>query len=1168
MRSKLSLLLFFALNSIWSQSTFTFTYTTSGTFKVPAGVTSLNVECWGAGGAGGGVSSGLSLFGGGGGGGGGYNNVATFGVTPAAVLSYKVGAGGTGAGGVDGTNGEATNFSTVIANGGAGGSKGNPSLGSGGLGGVASAGTSFSGGNGGNSVILSGTLTSGAGGGGAGTTANGGNANNATAGAGGTTGGGPGAGGVLLLSDGLNGTAPGGGGSGASSLIQLGGPGRKGGNGGSGQIKVTYSCPTYSFNAISASDVCTASGTTSLVRLSSPTSLPVGDYVVTYNRSSPSANTLTANATVTVAGTLEFAATGLNTTGSSTITVTNLKSESCSNNFSTGNAVTITVSSVSIGGSINTPAPICSGNTSGLLTLSGNTGSVVKWQYAVSPFTTWIDILGATTNTYTSGLLTQTTQFRAVVKNGFCDAVNSSSTTVTVNPIPIIVSSGILADICYEAATQRTASLAYSNANNNPISYSISWNTAANSAGLANQVNTPFSFLPGGGNLNTIIIPAGVPANTYSGIMTIYNANCSATLPIQLTILPKPSAPALGSVTQPICALPTGSLTLSGLPASVTWLIRQTGTVSTTYTNTGTTYTVSNLAPGNYAFSVEFAGSCTSASTTNVVINGLVTNTYTGVWSNGIPNSNQNLVFASNYTSAGGGSGNMSGCSCIVNSGVNVTISQDDTLTITNAVINNGGLLTFENNASLLQTTNAVNSGNIIYKRISTPMKNFDFTYWSSPVTGQILYNLSPNTLWDKYFSYTGNMWKQEVASTTIMIPGKGYIIRTPKAGLWGNGENVLFPYSQPVQFTGVPNNGNITAEPVVAGNFYLIGNPYPSALDADKFLFANPNPNNSAILDGTIYFWTHSTAIQQNGSIYTYNISDYASYNGVGGAGTLPAYLGGVVPSGKIAAGQSFFALAKAPGSIQFNNAMRVGSNNNQFFKPSKTSKTSLFERHRVWLNMINNDGAFKQILIGYVEGATNGLDSDFDGVSLDANPYIDFYSVNSGTNLVIQGRALPFLNTDEVPLGYRTTITGNFTISIDEADGLLTDQDIFIQDKLNSLIHNLKAGNYTFATTAGTFNDRFVIKYINSALAVNDYDDLNDSVLVLRKNETISIHSNSENITQVFIYDLSGKQLYEKQNIIDKQFVTDKFSLSEQVLLVKILLEDGSVTTKKIIF
>jgi len=47
-----------------------------------------------------------------------------------------------------------------------------------------------------------------------------------------------------------------------------------------------------------------------------------------------------------------------------------------------------------------------------------------------------------------------------------------------------------------------------------------------------------------------------------------------------------------------------------------------------------------------------------------------------------------------------------------------------------------------------------------------------------------------------------------------------------------------------------------------------------------------------------------------------------------------------------------------------------------------------------------------------------------------------------------------------------------------------------------------------------------------------------------------------------------LSGKQLYEKQNIIDKQFVTDKFSLSEQVLLVKILLEDGSVTTKKIIF
>src|SRR5690606_32287903 len=101
--------------------------------------------------------------------------------------------------------------------------------------------------------------------------------------------------------------------------------------------------------------------------------------------------------------------------------------------------------------------------------------------------------------------------------------------------------------------------------------------------------------------------------------------------------------------------------------------------------------------------------------------------------------------------------------------------------------------------------------------RTSSPMKNFDYTYWSSPVLGQTLFNVSPNTLSDKYFSYAINSWQQE-NSSTVMTPGKGYIIRTPKGGLWGNGENVIFPYSQKVQFIGVPNNGSISGESVSTG--------------------------------------------------------------------------------------------------------------------------------------------------------------------------------------------------------------------------------------------------------------------------------------------------------------------------------------------------------------
>ena len=80
--------------------------------------------------------------------------------------------------------------------------------------------------------------------------------------------------------------------------------------------------------------------------------------------------------------------------------------------------------------------------------------------------------------------------------------------------------------------------------------------------------------------------------------------------------------------------------------------------------------------------------------------------------------------------------------------------------------------------------------------------------------------------------------------------------------GVFGaaNYEVVSFPYKQPVQFVGEPNNGDqfFTLDPV-SGVKNLIGNPYPSALDANAFLLANQDK-----LEGTIYFWTHNTAIHK----------------------------------------------------------------------------------------------------------------------------------------------------------------------------------------------------------------------------------------------------------------------------------------------------------------
>ncbi|MEO7976147.1 T9SS sorting signal type C domain-containing protein [Flavobacterium sp.] len=512
---------------------------------------------------------------------------------------------------------------------------------------------------------------------------------------------------------------------------------------------------------------------------------------------------------------------------------------------------------------------------------------------------------------------------------------------------------------------------------------------------------------------------------------------------------------------------------------------------------------------------------------------------------------------------------NLDVCSCYISTGKTLTVPANSTLTVhENIDIKANGKLIIKNNGSLLQDDNGIFTGaadSFIMERTSSPMKNFDFTYWSSPVAGQTLVGLSPNTLSDKYMSYSGSGWTQETPSN-IMKPGIGYIIRVPKPNFWPN--QTAASYSQPVEFKGIPNNGNITnSQDMTPGKFYLVGNPYPSALDADEFLFKNVN--NSNILKGTIYFWTHNTGITQSGSQYVYASNDYASYNLTGGVGTSASSSGNKTePQGFIAAGQSFFASTKGTGKVEFNNSMRIEANNNQFFKPGKTSKKAGLEKHRLWLNLTNEKGAYKQTLIGYVEGASNDFDDNFDGMSFDGNSFVDFYSVNNTDNLTIQGRALPFKDSDEVPLGYRTTVAGDFTISINNADGVLANQTVYLIDKQTNTVNDLTARNYTFNTAAGKFNNRFVLKYTNKTLGTGDFEVTDDAVSVVIENKSITVNSTLENIENIFIYDISGKLLYKKEKTQDLHISIQNLPFAQQILIVKVILQNGNTITKKVIF
>ncbi|TRX27549.1 choice-of-anchor D domain-containing protein [Flavobacterium franklandianum] len=221
------------------------TFTTSGTFIVPVGVTNVTVEAWGAGGAGGGCTT-LNRSTGGGGGGGTYTKNTTITVTPGASITVTVGAGGTGVSAGNGNPGGTSTFASTVpvtAIGGNGGNVNGTTTPLNGLGATAATGITYTGGAGGVGNAVSGTSgTSGGGGGGAGSTGSGAAPTTGiNAGIGGNGSGGNGAAGKASNGNGTAATALSGGGSGGRNDNTA--AVRTGGNGFRGQVIITWIPP-------------------------------------------------------------------------------------------------------------------------------------------------------------------------------------------------------------------------------------------------------------------------------------------------------------------------------------------------------------------------------------------------------------------------------------------------------------------------------------------------------------------------------------------------------------------------------------------------------------------------------------------------------------------------------------------------------------------------------------------------------------------------------------------------------------------------------------------------------------------------------------------------------------------------------------------------------------
>jgi len=523
---------------------------------------------------------------------------------------------------------------------------------------------------------------------------------------------------------------------------------------------------------------------------------------------------------------------------------------------------------------------------------------------------------------------------------------------------------------------------------------------------------------------------------------------------------------------------------------------------------------------------------------------------------------------------------NLNVCSCTVKAGKKLTIEANAALNVmNNVVVETAGNILVKNTGSLVQIKDdATFTGDInsfTMERNTTSMIIYDYTYWSSPVAAQKLVTFSPLTLADKYYSYNGTAWFIENRDNN-MTAGRGYIIRAPQG--WNasitNGGNSNYETHANGSFDGgvfkgvfkgKANAGNITV-PILGnvGSNNLIGNPYPSPISTTEFIAAN-----SGKTDGTFYFWVHKTRISSTpdpSGLYRYNNQDYAVYNKTGGVATSPV---AKKPDGNIAAGQGFFVKSIGTGNVVFKNSMRVQgiSNNSNFYRTANRNETETVQDSKYWLSLSTPEGLYSEFLVGYMDGATNSMDINFDGITYSSSSVM-LYTVVDANKLAIQGRQFPFSNTDVVPVGYKAGTAGEYTISINKKEGLFEEgQEIYLYDTTTNQYHDLLAGDFTFTSAAGTFESRFEVRYINTTLGVDTPIASNSDIVVYKNGNQIAVKATNFTIEDLQVYDITGKLLYNKKGIDNNEFSTSSLNVATQVVVVKVTLDGGQTISKKVI-
>jgi len=522
-----------------------------------------------------------------------------------------------------------------------------------------------------------------------------------------------------------------------------------------------------------------------------------------------------------------------------------------------------------------------------------------------------------------------------------------------------------------------------------------------------------------------------------------------------------------------------------------------------------------------------------------------------------------------------------------------------------NEAIQLDGTIRLNGQSQLLQTHTGVSTntgtGHLLIDQEGA--KNaYRYNYWSSPVQNdaggvfsldtvlkdgttpnqltptQVGFTTSPDgttspfeisTYWTwKYINgdidpYNETGWTAINASGAVN-PGEGFTMK-------GTDISASYGDSQNYSFEGKPNDGDYTLT-ISNDKEYLVGNPYPSALDADLFL-----SDNNATIDGTIWFWDHWSADTHVYTDYGAGYIVYTPGSGATAASLHPDFAGGAhdgtsgntsLPSNyKIPVGQGFIvrSVSAAGGAITFKNSQRTfqPEGASSIFVKSETPEDTT---SRIRIGYEGPDQRHRFLLLAFTEDGTNNYESGFDAEMIDlAENDMYFTMEDDGRNLpyVIQGVG-PYQFDASYPIIIRAFTPGEHRIMIDGFENF--QHNVYVLDKKTNTSHLINDGEFVVNLEYGIHVDRFEISFFDIA-SLGNTDYLNNIVSVHSNNNMLTIFNpNNENITNLQVYNSFGQLIYKNNNSnhLSEQQITLPFNFAKGAYVLKVETTKGTSVVK----